>query len=239
MRYLKLLGIVFFFSIGAAQALTLSDIRTEVRVRIKDTFTNRYRYTDQQLTNLINEAQRDVINNTWVLSKSYSFTTLANTTYYAIPTDLLAIQRVTSSNLNIPEVTLIKLDGDNGNSAWETFSGSALQYYFQDYAQPNEIGVYPFPLDGNSTTTVKIIYSAQGTDLVSDSDTPFNGVPRYESYDDLLIFYPAYRVFLIEGEQDKATIYRQEYESRLTVMEQAIGRKPNYVPGMAGPANSR
>lgn len=239
MKRIKLFLCVFIFSIGVSNALTLSQINTEVRVRIKDTFVGRQRYTDQQLTNLINEAQRDVINNTWVISKSFSFSTLAGTTYYAIPTDLIAMQRVTSANLNIPEVTLIKLDGDNGNAAWETFTGTYPQYYFQDYSKSNQIGIYPFPTDVNSTTTIKIIYSSQGTDLVSSSDVPFNGELRYYPYHDLLIFYPAYRVYLIEGENDKATIYRQEYESRLTVMEQAIGKKPNYVPGMAGLATSR
>lgn len=242
MKKIKLLLLGFFLSVGTLQqthALTLSQIQTEIRVRVKDTFTGRQRYSDTQLTALINEAQRDVINNTWVVTKSTSFATTLGTTYYTIPSDVLAIQRVTSSFLNIPEATLIKLDGDNGNSAWELSSGKYPQFYFQDYAQSNKIGIYPWPLDATSTTTVKIIYSSQVSDLASASDVPFNGESRYLSYDDLLIFYPAYRIYLIEGEQEKATIYRQEYESRLQVMVQAIGKKPNYNPGVSGASNGR
>lgn len=237
MKKIKLLLLCFLFS-NAAHALTLSQIQTEVRVRTKDTFTGRQRYTDTQLTALINEAQRDVINNTWVISKSYTFTTLAGTTYYMLPTDILAIQRVTSSYQNLPETTLIKQDGDNANSSWELSAGTPI-YYFQDYAQSNQLGLYPFPLNTTSTTSIKIIYSSQGTDLAGATDVPFNGELRYLPYHDLLIFYPAYRIFLIEGESDKATAYRQEYESRLIVMEQAIGKKPNYVPGLSGVSHGR
>lgn len=239
MRRIKLFAAVFLFSIGAVHALTLSQIQTEVRIRIKDNFTGRQRYTDTQLTALINEAQRDVSNNTWVVTRSTSFTTTAGTTYYTLPSDVLAIQRVTSSFQNLNEVTLIKQDGDNSNSAWELSNGTALQAYFQDPSQSNKIGFYPWPLNATSTSTIKIIYSAQVPDLANSTDLPFNGELRYTPYVDLLIFYPAYRVYLIEGEQDKATIYRQEYESRLVVMEAAIGRKPNYNPGLSGTSKSR
>lgn len=238
MRKIKLFASVFLFSIGAAHALTLSQIQTEIRVRVKDTFLGRPRYTDSQITALINEAQRDVINNTWVISKSYTFNTLSGTTYYALPTDILAIQRVTSAYQNLPETTLVKQDGDNSNSSWELSTGVPI-YYFQDYAQSNQIGFYPFPVNATSTTTIKIIYSSQGTDLVNMADIPFNAESRYVSYHDLLIFYPAYRIFLIEGEADKATAYRQEYESRLVVMEQAIGKKPNYLPSVSGASHGR
>lgn len=234
------IGLILFLGIAStSHALSLSQIQTEIRVRTKDTFTGRQRFSDAQLTALINEAQRDVINNTWVISRSTTFATTAGTTYYTLPTDMLAIQRVTASFLNVSEATLIKLDGDFGNSSWETSSGSSVQFYFQDYAQSNKIGIYPWPLNAASTSTIKIIYYAQSPDLANAVDIPFNSELRYLSYHDLLIFYPAYRIYLIEGEQDKATIYRQEYESRLQIMEQDIGKKPNYVPGISGVSHGR
>lgn len=237
--WFKILAVVFIFSPSiSVQALTLSEIETEIRLRIKDTHTSRQRYTSAQLTNLVNEAQRDVINNTWAIRKSTEITLIINTTYYSLPEDLIAIERVTYDRRNLPEATLISLDGESGNGAWEN-TGGRPQKYFQDSAQTDSIGVHPWPNSVTSTGTIRINYWAQAEDLVDATDEPFNGAFRFKPYTDLLILYPVYRVYLIEGEVDKASLYRQEYESRLAIMNERIGSKPNYNPGLSGPTTTR
>lgn len=239
MKKLKLFLLLFaLLAPHKAHALAFSDIRTEVRVRVKDANSTRQRYTDAKINALINEAQRDVINNTWAIRTSTSISLVAGTTYYTLPTDIIQIERVTLDRKNISETTLIKLDGENDNGAWADVHAKPRQY-FQDPAQLGRIGVYPFPLVTADLGTLKIIYFSQAPTLSADSDIPFNSESRFATFHDLLIFYPAYRIYLIEGEMDKAAAYRSEYESRLLIMNERIGSKPNYVPGLGGPNNSR
>lgn len=223
---------------STAHAVTLSQLRTNARLLIKDTSTSRQRYTDTQINNFINEAQRDVINNTWALSKNTSITLVLGTTYYTVPTDLIGIQRITYERRNIPETSLIKQDGDFSNSSWETSNGPP-RFYFQDPSQTTKIGVFPWPQNSASTGTLRMIYYAQAVDLSADSDVPFNSEVRFTPYQDVLEYFVAYRVYLLEGEVDKAGLYRQEYESRLGTMAGRIGMKSNFNPSFSGPSTSR
>lgn len=215
-----------------ARALTLAEIRTEVRVRIKDTATDRRRFSDAQLTALINEAQRDVNNAAWVVGVSTSVQLVSGTTFYALPEAAIAILRVTRDYRLLKEVTLDKLDADFMGGAWFMTGGIPTSYY-QDLTNIDQIGLYPWPNGTTSTGTLRIDLVSQPADLSDDTDEPFNADERYKPYDDLLIFYPAYRVFLIEGDE-RATLYRQEYESRLQVMRDRVGRKPNFNPSFTG-----
>ena len=82
-------------------------------------------------------------------------------------------------------------------------------------------------------------YYCTVNDLVKYSDIPFNGIQYMVPYHDLLTYYTTYRVYLIEGEMDKVNLYAQEYVARLKTAMSDIGKRPNYIPGMSGPNNSR
>ena len=224
--------LLLLFLVSPVHALDLEDIRTEVRLRVKDSGVST-RFTDAQIDSFSNEGQRDVVNATWVIKKSTSITLVSGTTFYSLPTDLIAIGRVTWRNRNIYEATLTKLDSDFNNSAWLD-TGGPPQKYYQDPTQSDKIGIYPFPNSASSTGTIKINYFSQGTNMSADSDVPFNGENRYISYHDLIIFYDCYRVHLLEGEIDKATLYRQEYEARVLLMRDRVGSLPGYIPGLSG-----
>lgn len=235
-KKLVFLGLLLLPSISFSS--TLSELRTEIRLLIKDPSATRQRYTNSQINTFINEAQRDVVNNTWCISKNTSITLVSGTTYYSLPTDLIAIQRVTREYRNLPETALIKLDSDFTNGAWAN-SGGTPTNYFQDSSQTDKIGFYPWPNGSSSTGTVRLIYYTQASDLSSDSDEPFLGLDRFVPYHDLLIYFVAYRVYLLEGEIEKASSYRQEYESRLAIMGTRVGSKINYIPSFSGSSGGR
>ena len=230
-RYLL---IACFFLAASAQALTLSEIRTEVRLRIKDTSTTRQRFSDTQINNIINQTHRDVVNLVWPIHKTQTISLVANTTYYTLASDLIQIERLRYDNRNLDEVTPTKLDSDYENSRWRELSGIP-KAYFQEPGQPEQIGFYPYP-NGNTGSTEDAIltYFAQANDLSSDSDEPFNAIDRYLGYSDLLIYEPVYKIFLIEGELAKAQEYRGYYESRLELMISLTGERPNYNPSFVG-----
>ena len=234
----KIVFLALLFSSSVSFALTLSELRTNSRLLIKDTSAIRQRFSDTQINNFVNEAQRDAINNTWCISKSAEIPLVIGTTYYTIPTDSIAIQRVTFQRRNMPETTLIKLDGDFNNAAWENSIGTPVSY-FQDPTQTDKIGVYPWPNTASSTGTLRLIYYSQGTNLSADADEPFNSEDRFVSYHDILPYFVAYRVYLLEGEIEKATTYRQEYESRLQIMGGRVGSKINYTPSISGSSGGR
>ena len=228
----KILFLLLFFLPINLYALSLSDLLTNSRLLIKDTSPTRQRYTDAQLTGFINSAQKDVINNTWVIIKSTTIILTSGTTYYSIPTDTLSVYRVTREGKNLPETSLQKLDGDAGNSAWDK-AGGIPNSYFQDPTRTNRVGFYPWPNSSSSTGTVTFMYYAQGMDLSSASDVPFNSELRFYPYHELLQYFTAYRIYFLEGEMEKATLYREEYESRLAVMAGRIGMKQNFNPSFS------
>lgn len=215
-------------------ALTLSEIRTQIRIRIKDVNSSRQRYTDAQLTAFINETHRDVVNFSWVIKKNDDFELVSGTTYYSLPTDIIHINRVTWRRKNIPEETLVSLDSKSNFGDWRISAGPP-QAYFQDETMPDMIGFYPFPNNSASTGTVVVNYVAQANELSSDSDEPYNGDDRYQNWSDILIYEPAYKIMLIEGDTAKAGEYKAYAETRLRNMMEKLGLKNNYIPGMSGP----
>ena len=229
------LGAFVFSFTGKAEALSLSEVRTQIRVHIKDVGVSgqRQTFTDSQLNALINEAQRDVINGTWAIQKSTTVTLVSGTTYYAIPSDLMEFARVTFNNKNLKESTFQEEDSAASNSPWE-LTGGMPSVYFQDATQPGYVGLKPFPNSVSSTGTLKVMYYAYPTDLSADSDVPFNSINRLKPFHDLLILYPCYKIFLIQGNQIKFQMYAQQYESRLAIMSSKYGTKPNYNPSFSG-----
>ena len=229
-------SILLVGAVHNADALTLSELRTEIRVRVKDVGTagTRQTYSDTQLNAMINEAHRDIVNITWVIKKNTEIELVSGTTYYSLPTDIIAIQRVTRAKKVLKETTLEQRDAET--TGWET-AGGAPSAYFQDPSEPDMIGFYPWPNTSASTGTIKVHYFAQANLLSVDGDEPYNAEDRYQSYSDLIIYYVAYRVFLIQGQFDKANLYKQEYETRIIVMRERVGSKPNYNPGLSGNQN--
>ena len=215
-------------------ALNLGEIRDEVRLRIKDVGVSgsRQRFTDAQLNDLINQTHRDVVNFTWVIKKSTDIESSVDTQSYALPTDYITSDRVQFRQKNIDETTTEALDGKFNNGSWRTSTGYPKNYYYEE-TDPGYIYLYPYPSSSASTGTITVEYVAQADTLSSDSDDPFNGYVTLQQYADLLIYEPCYKVFLIEGEGEKALEYRRYYESRLELMNSLIGKRPNYKPGFS------
>lgn len=229
----KFLFALFLFAPSFGHCLTQGTLRAQIRLLIKDTDSTRTRYTDAQLNTLENEAQRDINNSAWLVEKSTSIALVSGTTYYSTPSDLIEILRVTREYKLLNETTFDKADSDAAGSSWESSSGVPLDY-FQDSTQPDKFGLKPFPVGTSSTGTIRMQYVAQPVDLSSDSDIPFNSYNRYLPYHDLIAYYVATRIFMIEGDQTKTTFYGQLYESRVQMLKDKVKSIPNYLPGFGG-----
>lgn len=213
-------------------ALTLSQIRDQIRIRAKDTLPARQRYTNAQIDAMVNQTAQDVANISWIIKKSTDIELISGSTFYTLPTDLIEFHRVTFNNKNLPETSLQSLDARFNNGAWPN-SGGIPSSYFQSPSMPNSIGVYPYPNSTSSTGTLSIMYFASPVTLSEDTDVPFNSLDRYSQFHDLLIYEPCYKIFLIEGDLESAASYKSYYEARLQILLGSVAQRPNYLPGFS------
>jgi hypothetical protein len=227
---------------GIAWSLTLSDIETQVRYNARDTSSSAslQRYSDTVLDGFINEVQREVVNLTWCVEASTSYTLTAATTYYDLPTDLISIRLVTFTDANGMTVTL---DENSEKKVFEdepdyesSSTGQPSEYMVRLSTtgdNPLEIAYIPIPTS-SSTGTVRVYYYCQVTDLSSNSDVPFNGFNHLYPYHYAIVAGATERIKMIEGRTDEAAVYTAVYQRYLTTMKDRLNRSSNYSPSFKG-----
>lgn len=246
-RFSIVLAVFASFLLACAQvhALNLSEIRNQIRIAVRDnpSDTSRYRYSDSTLLNWINEGQRECVNATWLAEKSTSYVLTAQTSYYNLPTNFLAMTqayfRETSNQIIELEEYSQKALYDT-QPDWEKQAGSPAYYWVSQATNPSasnlttqRVSFIPVPTL-TSTGTVILWFNHQVADLSSDSDVPFDGRRQLTTYHAAIVFYVVYRIKLIEGKTDEAAFYQKLYENEIVVAKDKIGRSPNYTPGMSG-----
>lgn len=229
--------VVCISSIG--RTATLSELRTSIRRNVRDTSTSAsfQRYSDADLTSLINESQREITNAVWMLQAEYSFTSVASTMFTDLPSDLLSVIKVgylktgSTTRMDLTEKTLPGLTAMNPN--WENQTGTPTNYYIRQKLDNTvkQIGLYPAPVSA-STGTVYITYAVMPDDLSSSSDVPFNGAAWLIPYHKAISDYVTGRLKQIEGKNDEATGYFQLAGAEINRMKERLGELPNYNPGI-------
>lgn len=240
--------VLLFLFLGAsaclsAHALTLSDIRVQVRRNVSDVSTDGslQAYSDADLLFYINEVQVDAVNRTWALSKTTDYSLVAGTTFYSLPNDYIAALHVEfkpASNNNILELEEISEKALRTKDPAYQFKTGPPNEYFVRYSTRSgtqlEIVFYPVATS-NSTGTVRVLYYCQPTDLSSDSDVPFNSQRHLYPYHHALIYGATFRILQIQGRTTEAALYRQLYDTSISVMDKRLQEMPNYTPAFSGP----
>jgi len=235
---------VSFFLMGLANSwsLSLSDIRTQVRRNVRDADSSRQRYTDAFLLDLINEAQREIVNATWLIEKSSSYVLSPLTTYYLLPTDLLVINHVefktTQGSIQpLEEKTLKGLESNNPD--WRKSNGQPLEYWVDQATTSAQQTISYIPIPTNTSTgTVFVRYFYQAPDLSADSDIPFDSKRAFYTYHMAMVYQVTYRIKLIERKVDESVAYLNMYTNYMNLMQSKLGQIPNYTPS-AGAAGGR
>lgn len=224
---------------AGAQALTLSEIRTQVRRNVRDTATDPdfQRYSDTTLNDTINSAQREVVNAVWMLSTDTTFSAAAGTMFYDQPANFLAPLKITflksgsSARIELTEKSMAGLYSLNAN--WESQTGTPTHYYVRQKpdATVKQIGIYPAPATG-SAGTVYMTYAYIPDDLSADADVPFNGAPWLATYHKVIADYATGLLKQIEGKDAEASGYFNLAAGGINRMKERLGEMPNYNPGM-------
>ncbi len=223
-----------------ARALTLTQMRTEVRRLVRDTSGTAalQRYSDSFLTDQINDAQRDIVNQTWC---NLSFTTISlaqGSTYYSLPTTFLAIyevKHVTASGITRALTEKSWLNVLQDYPQFETSGAAAApSYYFtrwSDSGTQMQIAVVPAP---SVSSSIKVTYYSSSADLSDDSDVPFGGTTVLVPYHYSLVYLAAGKIKLIEGQTEEAAPLLSQAASGIDLMTRRLGERPNYHPNASG-----
>ncbi len=233
MRRFTVFVVSLFVFVSLSCADSFTDIRTQVRRHIKDTGSTLQRHSDDFINDLINEGQKDAVNRTWCIEDVETLTLVAQTTYYDLASDMIAVRQVyfidsNGSNTMLEEVMERSLRQSNPD--FESDVGSPTEYFVRQStsgANALEMGIRPVP-SSVTTETVQYYFFTQATALSSDSDIPFDGLSHLVQYHQILGYYAAARIYLIEGNLTVAGGYNTLYESGVTIMKDRIGEAPNF-----------
>lgn len=224
-----LLGIGFYHS---AQALTLQQLISNSRTLALDgSSSTRQRFTDSQITEFLNEGQREALTATRCLRQSMVFQLIPGTTYYSLPSNYLTMERLTIGSKYLQEMSPAALDGRS--RAWENASGYPT-YYFINFSSPALVGFAPWPAQSTDTDTVKMEYDVQATDMVNSADLPYNGVITMYDYHHALSYFAAAMMSAIEGQQARQAAYQTVYNGMVAAMSKRCLERPNYLPSGTG-----
>lgn len=213
-------------------ALNLSQIITEARTLALDASSpTRQRFSDSQLTTFINQAQRDALAQTKCLRNAITFQLVPGTTFYPLPTDYLTMERLTIGYKYIQEMSPAALDGRS--RGWQTSSGYPT-YYFINFSTPSMIGFAPWPAQAADTDTIRIEYDVQPTDMVNNTDSPFNGLTKMTDYHHSLAYFTAAMMSAIDGQAQRSKLYLDMYTAVIGSMAKTCLSRPAYLPSATG-----
>lgn len=238
---LSLFGAFFLCSVSV-HALNLASIETAIRRNVRDTATDTslQRYSDSVLDDFINEYQREVVNLTYPLYGTTTYTLSAGTTYYNLPTDYLAVKSV----YYFKGSTVYELKANSeqsyrkNNPNYEAQRGPPSDYFVRNTVKTStETQIAFIPVQTTSTGTVNVEYYYSAPDLSSDTDIPFDGQGDMAPFHDILVYGVSTKIKTIEAMTSEAQVYQQLYSDKLNIMMNRFRSNPNYSPSIiAGPS---
>ncbi len=195
----------------------------------------KWHFSDVLISSYVNAGQQAMVNATFCLEGTTTYTIVSGQREYNFSADMIAIQRVTLDGVLLEQKSIVKLDED---TSWESnLSSSTPSFYYIQHTTYSVIGFDVLPTT-TTYTKMKVRYTKKATQLVSSSDIPFDGQERLESYQWGLVWWT---VALLcyqdnrESDGDRFMILYQKYERDMVT---GIGINPNYVPSQSAPSRN-
>lgn len=202
--------------------MNLETLKTTLRRRLDD-LQAPYLWSDEDLTEFANDAEREACRRSRLISDSttaeiVSISLTAGASTYDLDQRILFIKRVKVSGISTPLRRASFKDLDRGIPGWEDETGDP-QAYVPDMDE-DKLRVYPIPTAA-ATATLTVIRLPLD-DMVNDSDTP-EIKPRYH---DSLIYWMEYRAY---SKHDAETQDRKKAETALEMFEREFGKKSSAI----------
>jgi len=230
-------------------ALTLSEIREEVRLLTNDYITdsngdidaNKVRWTDDQLNTRIEIFHKDVCRKSGVTHREGYITTISTQVEYDLPDDFLAMQeasiyqsttRGTTYYEILQPTTLESLFAED--EYWEDDAGQEPEKYYIRYTSKNVvIGIDPSPnVSHTGTNFLRIRYIMKTPDLSGDTSVPFNGVEYLEPYHHLIIYGTVAWCKRDQKRTSEASDYYKLYREGVVMMSIEVPKNSSYRGGL-------
>jgi hypothetical protein len=211
----------------ASSEVTMATVTARVRLMIDDptSDTGTVRYSTATLYDMVNTAHKNMCVATLALETSATQSLVAGTTEYLLPSNEIAIARVTI-NLNdgngdtyLPQTTVHVLDSKAGKS-WSVSRSSPTVYYLRN----RYIGFYPAP---TGSPVVTIWYYKIPDTMTTGSDYVFEGFKQLELYWEALASYVAYKILVAEGRTLLLDQLVAEYRGAISAIKSWINLKPD------------
>ena len=176
----------------------VSSLITKCRRRLNETSETFHLPAD--LIAYADEGQKYVVRETKSLEDTDTATSIVSGTQnYALPTDLIAIRRITYDGKKIFPIDFVDLDESELDETDST--GTPTEYYiWNDY-------IYLYPIPGTSGKTLKIYYYKAPTTISASTDTLETKVV----YDDAIICYMTYLALVKDSESDISNLDKADY----------------------------
>lgn len=240
-RYKKSLYLVFLFLAGSANALTLSDIRTQARRLFNETNASNSHCSDSELNSWANIWQRDIGALSDFPRKESTIDTTVNVDTYTLPSDFRYImevhynQTLAGGEIKLEQVSQLDLERIYGREWRQDSSTDPAHYFFYDF---DTLGIHPPPNAANAGTgKLRIFYVASPTDMSSDSDSPDVSL----AYHDTAQYFVAANCFIKMGNdslgEKMLALYdrmRLMYKSRSEVRSSRTGTADEFPVGGNG-----
>lgn len=204
----------------------LSDIRTKVRQRVRDTG-----YDSSEITNYLNDTQNDVFN-------EYRLPFMEATQDYTLTTGVADITNGSGlpANFVLPiDVTLTSAGQEKLLTVRDT---REMDYLYPDYENSTNyptgaptnwykygqtIKVFPEP---DQAYTLTLRYYKRPTLLSADADVP--SLPS--EFEELLVVGASYRVLQVKDNYDQAGILENKYQELLDKLVMKYSRNQTGIP---------
>jgi hypothetical protein len=230
---LKIIFFIFLYLCGSGVlccAKTLSELVSDVRLLARDpSSSNRPRFTDSQIEEFINEGQKDVISDTLCIVRISTFTLVEDQIFYNLPSDFIAVERLTLDFEVLTEVT--QKQKDKNLIEWEEVTGEPDEYYIS-FSKRTQIGFYPYPSSSTEIGDISLSYYAQAVDMTNDSDIPFNSISEFSSFHKMIAYYAASKLAEIDGNLALSNRYITKYITDKERFYSYCRTRPSYQPGI-------
>lgn len=153
---------------------------------------NQTRYSGRY-TQAINLAQLQFVKDTGCYWIDQSYSVVANTSTYALPSDFLWEKKVTLNGSKLDPISRQTLEDYKGLDRWDDDQGTPSQYMIDPEEANKKLRLYPIPGSGDAGTNNLVMrYIAVPADLSGISDIPFGSYTYLAPYHLALAYYAAY-----------------------------------------------
>jgi len=203
-------------------------IRTLVKNFVAD--PNGSRFSPTQYNDAINLACQQFCFDTRALYKDApTYTTVAGTSGYDLPTDFWLEKVVTHKGLELTPISRATLLKDNGDD-WTDDEGTPRYYIIDPEEARKKLTLYPIPEAADAGANLILTYYPIPADIASDSDSPFNSSAMMTQFHQGIAAYAASLLLLYETMTQEILVKRNELQKMyLEQVSFAIDRFGNTI----------